>query len=420
MEDILETHHAEEEFITSEADRNWTEQSSESKLIQINTILDENEGIEKIQELKPLIEDREYRQFQHKVCMNYNKCNWRLWQETLDFFTIFINKEKERDKLWYETQANLEELMSRVGDYDNMVDSLKITHAENKHLSRFQTLSEAEYNNIFSWKEEISQWQIADCYLVSWINELAETNYFDTLMRTSISREEFEDGALWYCIKIPLWNPDGRKIYIKDSEISQAKIKWNIWFKLLEIAYTKNRRTDNDIWNAYSPVTDTEFKEIEYGWTHDVLWTFLGQNNIEFNDFWTSYSNSCWFSISSLPNVNKQQIRDCLKNFDWTIWNKFISLWTKWNEGWDSVPFRVWKHTLFHCHAYSVSSVEKNDKWEVEYINIKNPRNDESIAWWTNMKLTFNEFCKAFSFFWMWIIKVDRFLNTRPIVEKSA
>lgn len=421
MGEILKFHSNEEELVTSESAKNWTETSWESKLTEINTVLDENEELNKIQELKSLIANREYKKFQREICMDINKCNWKLWQETLDFLSIFIETEKEKAKNWLNNRVELDQLMLEVGteNMQNLLDTSKITHSENIHLSRFQTLNDEEYNEIFSWKEEICQWQIEDCYLVSWINELTQTNYFDTLMKTSISREEFEDNSLWYCIKIPLWEPNGRKIYIKDSEISNAKIKWNIWYKLLEIAYAKNKRPNNKAWNTYDPVTDRDFKNIEYGWTHEVLQTFLWYNNIWFNDFGTRYSHDYWHTLSSLWRRTKEQIKNSLKNFEWTIWNKFVSLWTTWVEWWSSVPFTVWEHTLFHAHAYSVSSVELDANWELQYINIKNPRNNKSIIWWGTMKLTFDEFCKAFSFVWIWTIKVDSFLNTRPTTKKS-
>jgi hypothetical protein len=182
-------------------------------------------------------------------------------------------------------------------------------------------MSENEYNRIFSWKEELAQWQLGNCYLVSGFIELANTQYFDTLMRTSITRVQFKDDwALWYNIRIPLWEPDGRDILIKDSELSMASIRWNIGYKLLELAYVKNKRRNNRDWNRYAPVSRWEMQGIVWWATKEVLQTFLGRHNIWFSDFWTERLWASWQTLSALPQRKKDEITNYLRNFNWRTW----------------------------------------------------------------------------------------------------
>ena len=230
-------------------------------------------------------------------------------------------------------------------------------------------------------------------------------------MRTSITRVKFKDDwALWYNIRIPLWEPNGRDILIKDSELIMAKIKWNVGYRLLEIAYVKNRRKNDREWNKYSPVTEWEYQTTVWWFTDEVVRTFLWRHNMSVSYLWNN-----WRTLATFSPKRQQEIKGILKNFDPSIWNRFISLVTPPAPWWDSSAFNVWWHTIYNKHAYAVSSVQKDSSWNIAYVNIKNPRNNRHMPWGTNISLTFNEFLNSFSYIWVCKIKVDTFLDDKWI-----
>ena len=222
------------EFKTSEVAKQWTEKSPNSKLSSFNKTLS-NPKIKNIKEVSSifnLIKSREYRQIQKVVGVPYNKCDGKLWNESFLYFKNYINKFASIQWRLVNTNNNLSRLQTHIQEniwhITNVVDTVRIDKNSNQYLANNETLSIDSYNKLFSWKERIQQWQLGDCYLVSWIHELSRAQHFDTLMRTSIQRVSWNNWDQWYQIKIPFWEPSWRKILIKDREISIAKIKWNI------------------------------------------------------------------------------------------------------------------------------------------------------------------------------------------------
>lgn len=241
--------------------------------------------------------------------------------------------------------------------------------------------------------------------------ELINAQHFRTLMRTSIQPVKRKDGSgSWYQIKIPLWEPSWRKILIKNSELNVAKIKWNTWYKILELVYAKNKLRKNDKQgNRYSPITPWEFAKIRWWLTHEVLQTFLWKQNISFNHFW--YWRGWNKPLKDLSNVQKSQIIWFLKNYVPSIWNKTLSLGSlQWD---DRKQYKVWKNTIYHWHAYSVKKVNKNEKGEIKSITILNPRNSKSWAWKQYQDLTIDEFFSAFSVMSCGKIKTKTFLDNK-------
>lgn len=417
---------------TSETAKNWTERSPKSRLRQINTKLNSAPWNE-AKELRNLINRREYRQFQKKLWMSFTLCDGKLWPQTLEYFDNYIQKLTTTSTVITQTSGSLTNLWTYIsswnnpsnspsnnpgnsslwenidmGQITNASDQMKINHAEREYLSKYESLSEAEYNRIFSWKEELAQWQLGICYLVSGIIELADTSYFDTLMRTSITRVQFkDDGSLWYNIRIPLWEPSGRDILIKDSELNMASIRWNIGYKLLELAYVKNRRKNDRNWNRYAPVSRREMLWAQWWWTKEVLDTFLWKQNISFNTFWDQYRAR---PLQTMSQNNKTQLTWFLRNYNPDIGNKFVSLSSLW-WGSDSDSYRVWGKTMYHSHAYALSSVDKDANWNITHVNVKNPWNTDYRAWGSDLSFTLPEFFSAFSYVWAWRIRTDRFLN---------
>lgn len=282
----------------------------------------------------------------------------------------------------------------------NMWDDINIKTKEAEYLSSHETMSENEYNSLFANKESLQQWQLWNCYLVSWIQQLINTPYFDTLMRTSIQRVKWNGwSCLWYQITIPLWVPSWRKILIKDSELSIAKIRWSSWFKLLELVYAKNILIKNNrLWNKYTPITSSDLKMIE-GWnTQIVLQTFLGENNINITKF-------------SYPKLYKKTILNYIKHLDLSIWNRFVSLGSKTIQGLnDRKPYKVWNKTLYYNHAYSLANVNLDSKRNIKSLTVLNPRNRE-WDWCNYQDFTVDEFFEAFSLISCGTIDTKSFLS---------
>ena len=338
----------EESLITSEYAINWTEKSPNSKLKMISSILN-NQKLSKIIEVRKLkdkIVNRKFRDFQKLVWVPFNRCDWKLWAESLSYFKNFIDRITKQNRTFTQTNSYLSSLHWNIWQIENLSDTLQIQHNEAQYLASYETMSQGEYNKLFSWRDRLQQWQLWDCYLVSGINELARAQHFDTLMRTSIQRVRWKDGSgSWYQIKIPLWEPSWRKILFKDSELSVAKIRWNIWYRLLELAYAKNKLRKNDRkWNKYRPITSAELEGIRWWWTKEVLETFLWKRNISFNTFWDWDRKE---PLHKMPWLIKNQITWFLKNYVPSIWNKFVSLSSIWWES-DTKQYTVWWKIMYH------------------------------------------------------------------------
>lgn len=403
-------------LVTSEYAKKWTETSPNSKLNVINWILWDSKisRITEVKILKNLILSHNYRKFQKSVWVPNNRCDWKLWNESLSYFKNYINKIKQQNNNTLQVNSNLLSLGQDIWIIQNQADTLNIQHNEAQYLASHETMSQNEYDRLFSGKERLQQWQLWDCYLVSGINQLARAQHFDTLMRTSIQRMKRANWDLWYQIKIPLGEPSWRKILLKDAELPVAKINWNKWYKLLELAYAKNKLRKNDRqWNRYSPITPWEFAKIEWGWTHEVLTTFLGKNNIGFSDFWTQKNYKEWKLLSQSSNQAKTEMYNFLKNYNPSIWNKFVSLASlKWAS--DKISYTVWKNTLYYKHAYSLSWVTKDSSGNITSIRVLNPWNKQ-WAWKNYQDFTPQEFFNSFSAMQCWKVKTKTFLDNKGI-----
>jgi hypothetical protein len=99
-----------------------------------------------------------------------------------------------------------------------------------------------------------------------------------------------------------------------------------------------------------------------------------------------------------------------LKNYNWNIWNSFTCLTTAPSPRWDAESFEVSWKTFWKNHAYALDSVEKDSNWDISYINVKNPWNNNEL-WGSSSRLTLDEFFKTFSYMWVWKVKIDTFLD---------
>ena len=198
---------------------------------------------------------------------------------------------------------------------------------------------------------------------------------------------------------------------IKDSELSSAKIIWNIWYKLLEIAYVKNRRPNSKAWNKYAPVTEEEYKRTAGWWMKEVFDTFLWKSNINFNTFWDKMRAT---PLRDIPQNQLSQLVWFLQNYNPSTWDKYVSLSSLWWKS-DRRQYTVWQNPtpINFGHAYCLSSVDKDSNGKILQVNLTNPRNDK-YSWWpwlADISLSLPEFLAAFSYISVWHIKADTFLD---------
>ncbi len=402
---------------TSEYAKEWTENSPDSKLSNIRSILNNPkiQSIKEVQILKQEIKKRDYRSFQKIVWVPYHRCDGKIWKETVEYLNNYVYRLRWKNN----TVMSVMDSIQKVGVW-NTIDTLAIQKNEKEYIDKYETLNFTEYKKIFSWRDKIQQWQVWDCYLVSSIIELANAQHFDTLMRTSIQRLKWMNWDLWYQVKIPLWNPGWRKILIKDSELSVAQIRWNVWYKLLEIAYAKNRVRKNDKqWNRYYPITPQEFKKVAWWVLTEALTTFLGKKNITFSKYrikkgpsetlpwWNKYIKQ-W--LEKLNSWQKEEIVRFLKNYQPKIWNKFVELFS-WQWESDRKLYTIWWKTLYRKHAYSLTKIEKTKEWEIKSITVLNPWNSARWDWKQYLTFSLDEFFKAFSSMSCGTINTSTFLN---------
>ena len=391
-------------LITSEYAKKRTEKSSNSKLNVITKAFKDSKlsKIIEVNKLKVLIMNRSYREFQRLVWVPYKRCDWKLWNESLSYFKNHIDKLTKQNNTVTQTGSylsnlhwNISMINNGIWQIQNVTDTINIQHNEAQYLATHETMSLDEYNRLFSWRENLQQWQLWDCYLVSSINQLTRAQHFDTLMRTSIQCVKWKDGSgSWYQIKIPLWEPTWRKILFKDSELSLAQIRWNIWYKLLELAYAKNKLRKNDKQgNMYRPITSWELSKIEWWRMKEVFESFLGKNNIGFNTFWDKNRKN---ALNTIPQTSKNQLTWFLKNYTSSIWNKFVSLSSIWWKS-DSDKYTIGWKTMYHKHAYALTWVNKDSNWNIKSITVLNPRN-KKWDWKNYLNFTLDEFFQAFSF----------------------
>lgn len=282
------------------------------------------------------------------------------------------------------------------------LDSNDINNRSETYLKNNETLKKEDFNRLFSGKENIRQGRLWDCYLITTINILSRSQIFEPLIRTSVRIVQWG-----YTIRLPLWEPQGQTISIKDSELDAAAVQGNIWYKILEIAYAKQTTGE-------SIMTQKSIKKIRGGRPSKALQTLVGKNNIGFTTLWGHYTRKDLASnptsrISSetdsqnlpIPYSTKEisQVKNTLKNYQLAHWTKFIAVSSYPGES-DQHFYKIEGKQIFYKHAYAVLWVEKDSKGNISRVLIQNPWNKDdknmpNNGKW-NFSLSFENFLKAF------------------------
>ena len=121
-------YHLESPLSTSESAKRRTESSQSSKLVDIAEKL-ANYDWDDADELRNLIETREYKKFQNKIWItNAKDLDWQLWPKTFDLLNNYIEKNKNTTKVVQETQKELDVFKDYVHkpEHQQLTDSAKI------------------------------------------------------------------------------------------------------------------------------------------------------------------------------------------------------------------------------------------------------------------------------------------------------
>ena len=293
------------------------------------------------------------------------------------------------------------EVLKRLRLNNTNRDSRDINNKSETYLKNNETLKQKDFNRLFSGKENIRQGRLWDCYLITTINILSRSQIFEPLIRTSVRIVQWG-----YTIRLPLWEPHGKTISIKNSELGAAAVQGNIWYKILEIAYAKQTTGE-------SIMTKDSIQKIRGGRPSKALQTLVGKNNIGFTTLWGYYKKDLASNSTSLissetdsqnlpiPYSTKEiiQVKNTLENYQLARWTKFIAVSSYPGES-DQHFYKIEGKQIFYKHAYAVLWVEKDSKGNISRVHIQNPwnkddKNKPNNGKW-NFSLSFENFLKAF------------------------
>lgn len=233
------------------------------------------------------------------------------------------------------------------------------------------TLSLKDYNELFCNFYQNKQGELWDCYLVSTIRGLARTEFFDTLIRTSITK--YNDGS--YTVRLPLWEPWWKLYKISKYEIDKAKIKWRDWYKILELAYIKCAS-----WNT-GTLTEEDIKKAEAGTWRDCLSRLLWCEWYTVYSIWNFAMQVANAGENSLSDAEKKRAKELLKNFNPSMWD-IVSV-DRWGRK---------EKNLRPRHVQAVVGVIKDSNWEVSKVVIENPWNNTEVE--TTHEVSIDDFLK--------------------------
>ena len=135
-------------------------------------------------------------------------------------------------------------------------------------------------NNYSIWKydkADFNQWWTWECALVSSLEILKKTPFFETMIRCSLKRNDWND---WWLLSVPLCNKWWQFKEIKDDEIKYLKepyfANWrgvisesSLWFNILESIFIKE----------YFQNMKLNFNELDYDTINKKIdWFFISWN----------------------------------------------------------------------------------------------------------------------------------------------
>lgn len=342
--------------------------------------------------------------------MDCNSECWIIFSNEWDIKNHFINQEildvplelpqSTAENIFFYTPREISSISTDEIQNHAPWNSFKWDIKEYLYANTFKKLSKDNYDSMFTWLKDSAQGAVGNCYAIVAIKNIARSRFFDTLMMTSIEKS----GNNSYNVYLPFWEPHWEKISINEKDLKKTKIKWSIWYKILEAAFSKYLLYKKwAIWDSETILTD-ELLQRTAGWCpwcamQTLLWP-------------KSYDSKCIKNrkeniskiLNSLLMYNPQNLS--------TISAVTITADNKSDEN----SFIVEWQTLYYNHAYSVCKVGRD--WDsVKYVILENPRNSNTKKWWKFIKLTFDWFLNAISSVDVWHI-TSNFLNCNTTIDE--
>jgi len=364
----------------------------------------------------------------------------------------------------------------------NLWNLKQYIHRKHEHLESNRTLSEEKFKEYFWWKwkfdkHEIKQWNIGLCYLYSWFEIFKKMNWFDVLIQTN-----FIENEDWWLIRFPFntwsWikvNKDeiDKTYEITNEEWKVRKMNINsisefLWFKVLEIAYMKNKLINRlwaqkNGWTKDNPldinITWEMLTKLEWWHTIKTLQELFWENNIV--QGWVYGYNKVYWVYERLQKTEAPEIilnnnKKYFKAVDNRI-NKLFDLQRTWlisidlsSCSWsDSLwpwmkkverPSRQWEYSAYflvdwidivdkfgnkipESNLNNIPDVVKYKSWKIKvriltahaysvekcYINKKWEKRVIIVnPWHTDIKYDISlDYCKKLFDWKFWVIKVD-------------
>ena len=208
------------------------------------------------------------------------------------------------------------------GKYRDFLNRMNQYLVDNGELSKesfyelFWNLKMAKSNsqNHSTWKynkSDFHQWWTGECVLISSLEILKKTPFFETLIRCSLKRNNSDD---WWILLVPLCNKNWQFKEIKDDEINYLQnpyfVNWrgvisesSLWFNILESIFIKEY-----LYNSCKLDFNT-INELDYDTINKkVDWFFISWN------LWNSFIDwgvLNYFLWKDIINFSKDQLSCC-------------------------------------------------------------------------------------------------------------
>ena len=261
------------------------------------------------------------------------------------------------------------------------------------------------YKDLISWKfnkADINQWELWICVFETFLKQLKETPFFETLIRCSLKRNENNDW--WKCL-IPLCNKEWHYEYIDDEDIKylkNSKIWWkelisntSLWFNILETLLVK-MVWDNNKYKGLAVGYDGEnFRT----WNYNDLKT-VDVHDLKLATYWivekTMKDTFLWKGI--VKHIDIKNFED--EDIEWLInlsktWIIKLNTWLKADYEENMKKFYTMTNDLLewtdNIDEYSNEKII-NERWYTHKILHNAWPNEEISVWeakdlWTTFKI---------------------------------
>lgn len=349
---------------TAESAKEWTRHDSHSCLPIIQSryinLISKHSSIgqfPEVKELKDLIRNGEYREFQRRIGCPVNKCDGRLWAESLKYFDVYVeNFLKKNFDEW---------------------------HQNNEQVEQWHPITEQEFNKYFSW-ESFRQSNMWNCRLVAAVDSLVGLWQYKELIFNNVRRTE--NGFIF---RMPL----------RTKEAQNSEVKGNFFHEWDNYIVTKDMYSweKSKRWRLNLLSWKEWHKALAY-----VLWRLhTWHDNFSYEELqwlWLWEESPLEYAVYPTVSERKEKILDdsfppSLENLLWNF-NPKTDMMTIWVQQWDWYSELLPGNLFFG--RWHIVSIEKtrHTNWRL-MVRISNPRNawmyyDTSFSQLRNCATSYN------------------------------